>query len=205
MDDTPLNHEPLNQALREQLLAMAAEDARVRAELAATGELFRGYAPRMEDVHRRNARALLAIVREHGWPGEALVGRDAMHAAWIVLQHAIGEPDVQRGCLPILREAAAGGDATPAQVAYLEDRIAFFERRPQRYGTQFDWDEHGMLSPWPIEDPDGVDARREAVGLPPLADRIAQARRSAQGSVPPDYARRQAEMLAWSRSVGWIA
>src|SRR5690349_15009977 len=194
----------MNDTIRQQLLAMAAEDARVRAELAATGELFRGYAPRMEDVHRRNAQALLAIVREHGWPGRGLVGEHAGHAAWIILQHAIGEPDVQRGCLPLLREAAARGDATLAQVAYLEDRIAFFERRPQRYGTQFDWDAQGMLSPWPIEDPEGVDARREAVGLPPLADRIAQARKSAQGSVPPDHAKRQAEMLAWSRSVGWI-
>ncbi len=183
---------------------MAAEDARVRAELAATGELFRGYAPRMEDVHRRNARELLDIVRAHGWPATALVGEDGMHAAWIVLQHAIGEPAVQRGCLPILREAAQRGDATAAQVAYLEDRIAFFERRPQRYGTQFDWDEHGMLSPWTIEEPEGVEARRAAVGLPPLADRIAHARRTAQGSVPPDHARRQAEMVAWSRSVGWI-
>jgi len=80
----------MNEALREQLVAMAAEDARVRAELAATGELFRGYAPRMEDVHRRNARDLLAIVREHGWPGRTLVGEEAMHAAWLVLQHAIG-------------------------------------------------------------------------------------------------------------------
>jgi hypothetical protein len=35
----------MNDALRQQLVAMAAEDARVRAELAATGELFRGYAP----------------------------------------------------------------------------------------------------------------------------------------------------------------
>ena len=195
----------MNQTLRHQLLAMAAEDARVRAQLVATGELFRGYAPQMEDVHRRNARALLAIVQEHGWPGRALAGEDGMHAAWLVLQHAIGEPEVQRGCLPILREAASRGEATAAQVAYLEDRIAFFERRPQRYGTQFDWDERGMLSPWPIEDPDGVDARRADVGLPPLANRIAQARTSAQGSVPPDSARRQAEMRAWSKSVGWIA
>ena len=194
----------MNDQLREQLLAMAAEDAKVRAELAATGELFRGYAPRMEDVHRRNARALLAIVRDHGWPGPGLVGEQAMHAAWLVLQHAVGEPEVQRGCLPILRAAEARGDATPAQVAYLEDRIAFFERRPQRYGTQFDWDEHGRFSPWPIDEPEGVEARRAAVGLPPLADRIAQARRSAQGSVPPDHARRQAEMRAWSKSVGWI-
>ena len=194
----------MNEAIRQQLLAMAAEDARVRAELAATGELFRGYAPRMEDVHRRNARDLLALVQAHGWPGRTLVGEDAMHAAWIVLQHAIGEPEVQRGCLPILRAAAELGEATAAQVAYLEDRIAFFERRPQRYGTQFDWDERGFMNPWPIEDPEGVDARRAEVGLPPLADRIAQIRRQTAGAVPPDYARRQAEMLAWSRSVGWV-
>lgn len=192
------------EAIRQQLLAMVAEDRRVRADLAATGELYQGYAPRMEDVHRRNAEDLLAIVREHGWPGRALVGEDGMHAAWLVLQHAIVVPDVQRGCLPMLREAVAHGDATAAQVAYLEDRIAFFERRPQRYGTQFDWDERGFMSPWPVEDPDGVDARRAEVGLPPMADRIAQIRKQTAGAVPPDYARRQAEMLAWSRSVGWV-
>jgi len=192
------------EAIRQQLLAMVAEDRRVRAELAATGELYQGYAPRMEDVHRRNAEDLLAIVREHGWPGRALVGEDGMHAAWLVLQHAIGQPDVQRGCLPLLREAVGHGDATAAQVAYLEDRIAFFERRPQRYGPQFDWDERGFMSPWPIEDPEGVDARRAEVGLPPLADRIAQIRKQTAGAVPPDYARRQAEMLAWSRSAGWV-
>jgi hypothetical protein len=194
----------MNDTLRQRLLAMAAEDRRVLAELTATGEIYRGYAARMEDVHRRNARELLAIVGEHGWPGRTLVGEDGLHAAWLVLQHAIGEPDVQRGCLPLLLEAARRGEATPAQVAYLEDRIAFFERRPQRFGTQFDWDQHGMMSPWTLEDPEGVDARRAAVGLPPLAERIAQARLQAQGSVPPDYHRRQAEMEAWSRSVGWI-
>jgi hypothetical protein len=158
----------------------------------------------MEDVHRRNGEDLLAIVLEHGWPGRALVGEDGMHAAWLVLQHAIVAPDVQRGCLPLLREAVAHGDATAAQVAYLEDRIAFFERRQQRYGTQFDWDERGFMNPWPIEDPEGVDARRAEVGLPPLAERIAQIRQQTTGAVPPDYARRQAEMLAWSRSVGWV-
>jgi hypothetical protein len=191
--------------VRRRLLAMAAEDRRVTAELAATGELFRGYAPRMEALHRRNARDLLALVGAYGWPGRGVAGEDGMHAAWLILQHAVGEPAVQRGCLPILREAAARGEATLAQVAYLEDRIAFFERRPQRYGTQFDWDERGMMSPWTLEDPANVDALRASVGLPPLADRIAEVRRTAQGSVPPDHARRQAEMLAWSKAAGWIS
>ena len=194
----------MDDGIRQRLLAMAADDRRVLAELTGTGEIYRGYAPQMEEVHRRNARELLAIVREHGWPGRDVAGEDGMHAAWLVLQHAIGEPDVQRGCLPLLLDAARRGEAMPAQVAYLEDRIAFFERRPQRFGTQFDWDEQGMMSPWTIEDPEGVDERRAMVGLPPLAERIAQARQQARGAVPPDYHRRQSEMLAWSKSVGWV-
>jgi hypothetical protein len=196
----------MNDALRQQLLSMAAEDRRVTRELAATGELYRGYAPRIEELHRRNARALLDLVRAHGWPGRALAGEDGMHAAWLVLQHAIGEPAVQRGCLPLLREAAERGEATLAQVAYLEDRIAFFERRPQRYGTQFDWDDRGELNPLPIDDPSGVDERRRAVGLPPLAEAIAahRARTAAEGEARPrDLDARRRALESWCREVGW--
>ncbi len=53
-------------SLREGLLAMAAEDRRVRAELAADGSLFDGYHPRMAEVHRRNAARLTEILDRHG-------------------------------------------------------------------------------------------------------------------------------------------
>jgi len=46
-------------SLRAELLAMAAEDRRVRAELAANGPLFESYHPRMAGVHRRNAARLV--------------------------------------------------------------------------------------------------------------------------------------------------
>jgi hypothetical protein len=61
-------------------------------------------------------------------------------------QHAIGDPQLQSRWLPLLQEAVTKGEAEPAHVAYLEDRICFYERRPQRYGTQFDWDEEGQMS-----------------------------------------------------------
>ncbi|HEX8290458.1 MAG TPA: DUF6624 domain-containing protein [Pyrinomonadaceae bacterium] len=187
------------------LLGMAEEDRRVRAELAATGELFRGYAPRMEEVHRRNARVLESIIDRYGWPGKSLVGDDGADAAWLVLQHAVGSPQLQRRCLAVLREAVARGEMEPAHLAYLEDRICFFERRPQRYGTQFDWDERGRLSPWLLEDPERVDEYRLSVGLGPLAERLEQARReTADGAKPPDPEGRKEEMLAWAKSVGWV-
>ena len=185
---------------------MAAEDARVRAELAATGALFDGYHPRMEAVHRANARRLAAVFDAVGWPGVARVGRDAAEAAWRVVQHAVGEPAFVRRGLALLRDAVLRGDAEPAQLAYLEDRVATLEGRPQRYGTQFDWDDAGLLSPRPLDDPDGVDARRRSLGLDSLAERTAamRARAAAEGEVPPpDAAARRRAAAAWAVSAGW--
>ncbi len=198
----------MNEALRDELLAMEAEDRRVRAALIAEGALGDGYHPRMAEVHNRNADRLSAIIDRHGWPGRGLVGEDAARAAWFVLQHAIGQPALQRRGLVLLREAAARGDASAIGVAMLEDRIAFFEGRPQRYGTQYDWDERGELAPWAIEDEAGVDERRRAVGLPPLAENTHRLREEAAraGEGPPrDWKKRRAEMEAWARQVGWRA
>src|SRR5438309_8926559 len=88
--------------LREELLAMAAEDQRVRAELAADGSLFDGYHPRMAEVHRRNGDRLAAILDRHDWPGRGLVGEDGAAAAWLILQHAIGDPPLMRRGLELL-------------------------------------------------------------------------------------------------------
>ncbi len=194
----------MSEELKRRLLAMVEEDRRVRAELATTGELFQGYAPRMAEVHFRNAQILQAIIQQFGWPGQSLVGEEGAHAAWFILQHAIGNPDLQRHCLPQLKAAVACHEAEPAQVAYLEDQICFYERRPQRYGTQFDWAEHGQMSPWMLQDPEQVDEYRRVVGLGPLAERVAQVRKEAAGAVPPDYQKRQEEILTWARSAGWL-
>jgi len=195
----------LNSELQRRLIDMAAEDERVRRELAEIGELYKGYAPRMAEVHRRNTDAMRAILEEHGWPGKSLVGEEGAEAAWLIVQHAIGDRDLQRGALPILREAAARGEVEPWQPAYLEDRICCLERRPQKYGTQFDWDENGLMSPWTLADPDLVDEYRSEVGLGPLAERIKQARENTGNEpVPDNLAEREAEMLEWARSVGWI-
>ena len=192
--------------LRDRLLAMEADDRRVRAQLLAERLLGDGYHPTMEEVHRRNAAALVAIIAEHGWPGRSLVGEEGAHSAWFVLQHAIGNPPLQRRGLQLLREALVRGDIPAAQVAHLEDRICFFEGRPQRYGTQYDWEENGKLSPHPIEGPEGVDERRRSVGLGPLAENTRRMREEAtrSGDGPPrDREEQERKSLDWARSVGW--
>jgi hypothetical protein len=196
----------MNAALRDGLLAMAEEGRRVRAELAADGSLGEGYHPRMEAVHVRNAAALTEIIKQHGWPGRSLVGEEGARAAWLVLQHAIGKPSLQRRGLELLRQAAGRREIPLQQVAYLEDRICFFEGRPQVYGTQFDWDETGELNPHPVEDVAGVDERRRSVGLGPLEDAVRRMREETArtGEGPPrNWPGHRQKFLAWARSVEW--
>jgi hypothetical protein len=192
--------------LRERLLAMAAEDQSARAEFAADGSLFQGYDPRMARIHNRNAAALARILDEHGWPSDPLVGEDGAYAAWLILQHAIANPPLQRRGLELLKAATESGQAPAWQSAYLEDRIRVMEGRPQVYGTQFDWDQAGEMSPVAIENLDAVDERRRLVGLEPLAEAIERQRQNlAQSNErrPTDWSARQREMDKWARSIGW--
>lgn len=192
--------------LRQELLAMAEDDLRLRAELARTGALYQGYHAAMREVHDRHAGRLAEILADHGWPGASRVGEDGAEAAWLVAQHAIAQPEFQRQALVALRAAARSGEVPAWQSAMLEDRIRTLEGLPQRYGTQFDWDETGQLNPLPIEDPPGVDGRRQAVGLRPIEEEISRQREAAAGNTERpqgDWEARRQEREAWLREVGW--
>ncbi|HYE51511.1 MAG TPA: GNAT family N-acetyltransferase [Azospirillaceae bacterium] len=197
----------MNESLRQELLAMAAEDARVRTELAATGELFQGYHPRMRAVHEANADALAALLDRHGWPQPLLAGKDGAEAAWLVVCHAISRPALFRRCLPLVRAEVEAGRLPGGCLARLIDRIAWFEGRPQTYGTHFDWDEEGHLSPMPaIAEPGTVDARRAALGIGPLEETVRRLRAeaAAEGApAPADWQARRREIDAFAVEVGW--
>jgi hypothetical protein len=185
--------------LRKALVAMGNADLALRNRLADQGTLIDGYHPEMRALHEANADRLALAIADYGWPGQDRVGADGSAAAWLIVQHAISRPVLMRQVRDLLR----GSGAVPAaRWAMLDDRIAVFEGRKQTWGTQFDWDDSGEMNPLPIADPDGVDARRAAVGLPPLAEAIARHRTQAEGP-PADYARHRAGAEAFAREVGW--
>jgi hypothetical protein len=159
----------VNEQLRQDLLAMQAEDRSVRQELVDSGELGGPYVPRMEDVHRKNAERLREVLELFGWPAVDIAGQDGAEAAWLIAQHAIGEPDFQRRVLALLRKCVAENRVPARHAAYLEDRIATHEGRPQRYGTQWVQDPtDGRYRPWSLADADQVDDLRKQVGLSPM-------------------------------------
>ena len=194
----------MNERIRTKLVRMAAEDLRVREELAATGELFDSYSPKMEAVHLENAAALEEIIDARGsWPGLTETGADGAEAAWLVAMHAISRPAFQRKCLTLLEEAAAAGEAEAYRPAYLFDRIALFEGRPQRYGTQSDWNEDGKMQVGPLEDESRVNEFRAAVGLAPLESLIWENEETRENA-PKDFAQRRRDYEEWKKRVGWI-
>ena len=193
---------------RTLLIEAAMRDQHTRARLAQSGALFEGYNSEMEAVHLDNAALLERVFDAIGWPRRAVLGDDGAAAAFYILQHAISRPDLQRRGLSLMLEAIPDGQASALDAAYLSDRIAVMEGREQVFGTQFDWDADGLLSPAPIAEPEGVDERRASVGLPPMAETIAHMRANAAAegeAAPVDLAERRASFEAWAARVGWRA
>jgi len=98
---------------------------------------------------------------------------------------------LQKRSLELMTAAAAVGQAEPAKLAYLTDRVLVAEGKQQRYGTQFGADADGVQRPYAWEtlgaDERSIDIRRARVGLPPLAYSVREWGRSlgADASVEP--------------------
>lgn len=195
----------MSQEFIEQLVALQTRDIDTRSRLAKEGRLYGGYEQEMQEVHRQNAHALDNILRTHGWPGVSKVGVEGSRAAWLVAQHAMCTPKLQRRFLKHLSRAAANGDAPMKQVAFLMDRIRYNEGRPQVYGTVLDWTKNGVLT-CELEDPDKVNELRAKVGLPPFEQACEEHRRAveAEGGKPPEnYEVYKRAAREWAESVGW--
>jgi hypothetical protein len=157
--------------LRAELLRRRDLDQAARGAFAGAGE-DKAQIIAMDDA---NTAWLRTVLDEVGWPGRTLVGADGAHAAWLIAQHADRHPAFQRRCLRLLERAVASGEALPADLAYLTDRVLLARGEPQLYGTQVSARAEGFIAPR-LRDPATVDARRVAMGLTPLADHLAQAR-----------------------------
>jgi hypothetical protein len=191
----------MNESLREELKAMAAEDRRLRQELLDSGELGDGYSARMEALHRDNTSRLKEIITEHGWPDRELVGDEGTLAAWFIAQHSIGDPEFQRQALRLVQEKVSHGRVPAAQEAYLFDRIAMYEGRPQRYGSQSLPCPDGRYRRWQTEDPVALNDRRSAMGMPAVDDDPPQTEPTHQSLAEYEHWLRGYE--DWLRKTGW--
>jgi len=149
----------MDDALRAELLRRVEKDQAARGSLDSDA---------MVEVDGENLPWLKELIAAGGWPGASRTGADGAHAAWLLVQHMDADPAFQRQCLDLLAAAVADGEATPADLAYLTDRVLLAEGQQQVYGTQVTR-RGGAWVPRHLGDPAGVDERRMAAGLGPLA------------------------------------
>jgi hypothetical protein len=184
----------MNKPVAQALIQMAQHDLTVRERLLKENKLSDGYNPEMEWVHKENAARLKEIIDLIGWPTRTKVGKDASEAAWLIVQHAIGEPAFMKRCYALLMESME--DINPQNAAYLYDRICYFEGRPQKYGTQYD---DGGL--YPVENKKETNALRQKLQLKPLPDHtIVEYQKSESGDLHKDTG-----FNAWRKKVRWIS
>lgn len=124
----------------------------------------------MERIDRENMRLVASLLRD-GLP-EGLAA-ESYDAVWLIIDHAPLKE--QKRYLPLLREAAGRGVISAYKLATLEDRVAMYEERPQRYGTQSYQTNVGgetVIYVWPVEHPEQLDSLREAIGTCPMAEYV---------------------------------
>lgn len=152
-----------DQDLHDELMAMLERD---QAGRLGTGQDDEGDQARTD--------RLMEIIAVHGWPTFALVGEDAEDAAWAIAQHSDLDAAAQRCALEHLRAAVEAEQASPGNLAYLEDRVHAGAGEPQRYGTQVACADTGPEPATPLVDPARIDQFRASAGLPPFEDYLAE-------------------------------
>lgn len=167
-------------ALKTRLSDMASADQRVRHEhqqLSADPNRTR---LQQEDLDQRwsridgtNTAELKAILAACGWPQ----GEQASHLAWLLAQHADKDRAFQRTARDLLEAAVKKGVAAPRDLAYLADRIATAEGRPQEYGTQFTMPDRCTLTMLPVDSIDQVNRRRRTLGMQSIEEYEAEGRK----------------------------
>jgi len=154
----------MNTELANELIKMARVDQEYRHQWFDKGddpEFLEGM-KRMDDAH---AVRLKEIIETLGWPSKKLVGAEASHGAWLLVQHA--DVEFQEHCLELMKDIPES-ENDPRQKAYLIDKINSRRAKRQIYGTQYQ-KKNDELVLYDVEDPDGLDKRRKKLGIPPAS------------------------------------
>lgn len=146
--------------LRDSLLQMQQVDQEARKKGSSTVR-----------IDRQHTAQLQQFVSIYGWPTVSLVGPEASHAAWLLVQHADHDVTFQKNCLGRIEKHVLDGEVQKEAYAFLYDRVCVNTNQPQLFGTQFTRDnENGTLIPREIRDIDSLDERRATYGLEPFEE-----------------------------------
>jgi len=164
--------------VRKQLQEMVDQDQMLRFKMlkkiqsndSSTDHVLELEIKCLTQKHTDTLKSLLHI---YGWITISKFDKEADHNAWLLVQHADHDIEFQKEVLKRLEKLYPLKETTTEHFAYLYDRIAKNENRPQRYGTQGNVVE-GKWTPAKIEDMKELNARRSLMGLPSFEEYMNQ-------------------------------
>lgn len=151
------------EAIAQEINQMAEADQDMRRRAEENNGVIETEEDNQIDI--KNTARMKEVIDTIGWPSISMVGKEAAHKAWLLVQHADHDVEFQKKCLDLIKNLPEG-EINPQDLAYLEDRVRVNESRSQVYGTQFFKDpETGLHKPRPIEDLENLEKRRADMGL----------------------------------------
>jgi hypothetical protein len=167
LDLTPMSLPPAAAVPPEKAKEVSAElDARLQRDQDA---LAKGAKDLWPKVARENLTYLRGLAGQYGWIDTKRFGKHSAAVAIVLLKHS-GDLPLMEAALPVVEH----DDNGPQIVAILTDELLIATGHRQRYGTQLG-ELAGKPCVVPIEDLPGLAERRRHLGLPPLADYLAEA------------------------------
>ncbi len=123
----------------------------------------------MHTVSVEHTAVLKRILNTYSWITISNFGVEADHQAWLLVQHADHDIRFQKKVLKLLAVLYPLHETSATHYAYLYDRVAKNEGRPQRYGTQGSVVNNKWVL-YDLEDLVTVDIQRAKVGLQSLQE-----------------------------------
>ncbi|TXI96139.1 MAG: hypothetical protein E6Q34_01785 [Burkholderiaceae bacterium] len=143
--------------MSQTLATMRAKDQAVR-ERAMSDEVIK----EMRAIDEVNTRQLAHLLKVCGWPVARKGDLQASDDIWLLAQHADHDKAFQHHVLALLEQAVHRGEARGKNLAYLTDRLAIAEGKPQLYGTQLMVD-GCKIELHPIDSRAAVNERRKKI------------------------------------------
>ena len=129
------------------------------------------FTAKRDSVAIENQNKIKELYKKYGYLGYAQIGKEASGDFWISIQHADNDVAFQKEMLAALKTEIEKDNASKAEYALLEDRVAVNLGQKQRFGTQLTYNSKGQAIPKiGIKDSLNVDKLRTEYDLPALLE-----------------------------------
>src|SRR5215213_1035824 len=152
-----------NKKLTQELLKMAHKQRELLLEVVDKDQTSQSDKDKLNKAYEEHINKLCQILKTHGWPTSALVGKEGVLAAFHILKSG-GSFELQRDLLPVIVAVIKKDPIQKREFAGLFDRLRVSAGMKQLFGTQA-VSRGGFLILYPIEDETKLDSRRAEFGL----------------------------------------